>query len=510
MLRNKRLGMSPRQQRMDELWSWFRGAQYDRCYYDWDGRKIVKESSLRAQIYSGEQVPPGFTTFGLENYPLDWRKPRLSYNLPKVVVNRFTGMLFGQSRHPKLHWVGDRKTESFMKALLEEVGRFWATWAEARNHGGAQGTACISFQFLEGRLRFTVHNPTWVDPKFRDGASLDLESLEVRYQYPVETWNEERSAFEEVPYWYRRVIDGQKDIVFEPVPVGAGDEPYWTPKTEVEHGFGFCPAVWVQNLPLEDDIDGVPDCEGIYDDVPAMDRLLSQAFKGVETNCDPTLIVGDKGERPDTIKKGSDNAIIGSESLKAEYLELSGEGAKVAMDLFEKKRQLNLEVVQCVLDHPDAVQRTATEVDRVYSSMLDKVGQLREQYGEHGIKPLAEKVYRAVQSLLERDLAVVMPPQEEQDEQEPVGEHELGDGRGWVTVEWPKPFEPSPEDEDRVITTSSKALVARIFDLEEALKYVSRVITIEDRAALLGRLNAAMEREQSAMESQILEGVRRK
>jgi hypothetical protein len=63
------------------------------------------------------------------------------------------------------------------------------------------------------------------------------------------------------------------------------EEPDWEVEREVIHGFGFCPRIWVQNLPVQDDIDGDPDCAGIDDLCDQIDSLLSQATQGVIANC---------------------------------------------------------------------------------------------------------------------------------------------------------------------------------------------------------------------------------
>ena len=159
----------------------------------------------------------------------------------------------------------------------------WQTAILARTIGGAMGSVAVGFQFIDGVPVIEVHDPRWCNPVFKDSFTNKLKSLEIRYMRPEDV--QVGGQWQEVNFWHRRIITETEDIIFEPAEVGDGAEPRWQVKTRAIHELGFCPVVWVQNLPVLDDTDGDPDCHGIYEMVEAIDSLVSQAYRGVLFNC---------------------------------------------------------------------------------------------------------------------------------------------------------------------------------------------------------------------------------
>ena len=195
-----------------------------------------------------------------------------------------------------------------MQALGDE-SRLWPAMVQARAFGGATGSACLGFQFSNGKPLIEVHDPRWIYPVFRDRHRLILGSIEKRYQYPVEVLDPESGDWTTGWVWYRRVINEEVDVIFKPAPVlENGVEPDWEIQTGVEHGLGFCPAVWIQNQPVTGDIDGEPDCHGIFDMVESIDQLHSQAKRAVMANMDPTLVISTEAPM-DSIEKGHGKAL---------------------------------------------------------------------------------------------------------------------------------------------------------------------------------------------------------
>ncbi len=437
-------------------------------------------------------------------------------------MNRFTGLLFSERQHPRIQVDGDQTTKDFLNAVAD-VGRLWQQMIQARTFGGATGTAVIGFQFVNGQPVFEVHDPRWVLPTFEDRHALVLRGIEIRYQYPVDVQDLETGEYKTVPFWYRRSVDNLCDVLYEPVEVGDGEEPDWAVKAKVEHGFGFCPVVWVQNLPVIGDIDGEPDCHGIYPTVEAIDALLSQGNRGIISSCDPTLAIESKNEMPPTIKKGADNAIQVPEG-NIKYLEITGAGPKAALDWVEALRKNALEVAQCVIEHPDVANKTATEIDRAYSSMLAKSDVQREQYGEKGIKPLLTMVLKASQALY-RPQAVSNEETGEQQMQRAQLElppkrivdpdtgseteqlHEPGTG-GMIRLDWPGYFQPSLTDMQAATMAAAAAKQGGLVDAETASKFVAPYFRVDDVKAMLARVTDEQNKEQANLEAMALGGAR--
>ncbi len=502
-----RLGLSPRQQELNRWWAVYRCVNYDARKIDWDGKPHMDNVDHEAIATAGF-IPPGFYDAGA-TFPIKFRRPTAPYPLPKVIVDRFTGLLFSERRHPQPRVAGDPKTEDFVQALAE-ASRVWQRMIVARSFGGATGTVIVGFKFREGMPVVEIHDPRWCMPDFEDRHALKLNAIEIRYQYPED--EVVGGKWEQVAYWYRRVIDKENDTVWKPIPVGDGEEPDWNNPNNVNehvaHNLGFCPVIWVQNLPVEGDIDGDPDCHGLLDMFEAIDAEIAQAHRGTVANCDPTLHIG-TNQPLGEVRKGSDNAIKTEIGGTVNYIEITGTGPKAAVELAEKLRAYALEVAQCVLEHPDNTgAKTATEVERAYSSMIAKADTLREQYGQKCVIPLMEMMVKAAkkvmtskvnnEGMIERG-TLDLPDRIEELAGGNVKrtKRELGPG-GALTLQWPGYFEPSLTDIELATRAAGEARALGLIDMEHAAKFVSEYYRVDDVGAMLEK--AKIEKQQDGAE----------
>lgn len=500
----RRRGLTPRQQELNRRWSWYCGENYNSYKADWEGRE-EPDPVAKDQIASSAQLPPGY--IDARGLPLSYRKPSAPYRLPRVITNRFTGLLFSERHHPTVHVQGDQDTEDFINQLAKD-SRLWQRMLGARSMGGGQGTVVLGFAFIDGKPRIDVHDARWCTPTWKDRQSFTLESLEKRYMFSEAEIDPETGNWKDVDYWFRQVIDEQSDTLWEKVPVGDGEEPDWDraePRV-IDHKLGFCPCVWVQNLPVEDDIDGESDCHGVYEMVQKIDQINSQVGKGILDNLDPTLVIVSSARLAE-IKKGSDNAIKlpstattkNGDSLgpsEAHYLEITGAGIKEGRDTVREWRGYVLEVAQCVLsDEQEKSVETAFEVDRRYSAMIEKADMLREQYGECGVLRLLDMIVRAVRKLGMAQAedgavarrAIILSPKVVTDPDGTMRSvpHKLGKDGAKLELEWPPYFYPTPTDILNAITAAAKALMAGLVDLETAARSVAKYFQVKNVAAMI-------------------------
>lgn len=543
-----RLGMSERQQVLNRLWAVYKCAQYDHRKLDWNGQEVV--GGLDAEVIATQGfVPPGFFNAGnaSQPLPLKFRRPTAAYALVTVIVDRFTGLLFSEQQHPEIKVDGDPATEDFLHAV-SDVARLWQQMILARTYGGAMGSVAIGFQFIEGKPVIEVHDPRWVFPQFSEHGSTSLISLEKRYRYPKEERDPATGRWETKEYWYRRVIDEQSDVLYAPAPVDKGEEPTWVEAKRVDHGFGFCPVVWVQNLPVQEIEDGDTDCpRPVYDTVEAIDTLVAQANRAILANCDPRLVLTTKAEMGE-VNLAPDKALRLPEG-DAKFLEVQATGPKAALELATQLRANTLEMSQCVLEHPDVAAKTATEIERMYQSMLSKADKLREQYGQKGILPLLEMMYRAATVLsqprpipapepaLEGNVVplqagagaphqegdgqqsgqeqmdgimvdkpgyvrgqIVLPPRYEEglDGTKVAVERVPGTG-GTITLKWPGYFQPTLQDVQLASTAATGAKAGGLIDDETAISFVAPYFKVEDKADLVKKVRAAAAQESANM-----------
>jgi len=501
--------MNPRQLELTRLWSFYRCTNYANRTTDWNGgihTEHVEHSSIATQGY----VPPGFIDKGRQMLPLKFRRPTAPYYLIRVVVERFTGLLFGEKRRPKIVVEGDPATTDFIEGLIE-AGRLWPAMLKARAYGGAMGSVAMGFSLINGTPTFEVFDPRWCTPVFADRHRLTLKALEVRYVF-TEMARDDDGEWVQKPYWYRRLITPEADAIWDKVPADQG-EPRWyddqTPRRIVEHKLGICPAIWIQNTSNDDDIDGDPDGLGAYDLSEAYDALMAQANKGTLANADPTLLITSDSDLPPDLQKGSDNAIQLEKGGSAQYLELQGMGPKAARELATEMRERAFEVVACVPDNAiEGPQQTATEVVTRLSRMLERADVFREQYGEQGVKRIIEValvVCRAAIAPRQEQMtvdgetitravrgAVNLPPKavEQEDGSIEYAERRLGP-LSLVKLSWPRYLEPTLDDATKAVDSAQKAVDLGVMDKQAAAEWLAQFLPLGNTRALLSRIEAA-------------------
>jgi hypothetical protein len=495
--------LSPRQRHLDVLWRWYDCSIYDNYRTDWRGKRVIGEDQLDTIVQSGF-IPPGFYDAG-QTTPLKFRKPSTPSNVVKLVVNRLSGMVFSERTNPTVAIPADANTEDALRAACEDGG-LWDAMAQAREPGGAMGSVAVGFKFVDGRLAFEVFDPRWTFVTFADGSDTDVASIDKRVIYLQEDQDPDTGDWVTTPIWHRHTIDAENDTLYKPALVSDdGTEPKWEVASQVAHGLGFCPVVWIQNLPRLDSLDGDPDCHGAYEKIDEMDRLWSQAHKGTIANCDPTVVI--IADVPmEKILKGSDNSIQVPVGSTASYLEMAGGGIERAMDLYQRDRQEVLDHCDVVLPEADAAgAQTATEINRRYAAMLVKVGKLRRQYGSATVK-LLKLVLRAI-SILGEEGAVVLPPKAVRDPN--TGEVTIVErkfGRLDVTPElhWPPHFDPAPQDVVQATQAAVGAVAGGLLGKEQAVAFVAPYFKVQDPAGMNAGLRKQEADEQARQGAQMM------
>lgn len=514
-----RLGLTPRQQDLNRKWAFYKTQQYDTRMTTWDGHRVMSELEKESAAYS-QIMPAGFWDPGgrFDEVPLSMRRPSAPYHLTRVVVNRFTEILFSAEMHPQVQIIGAPNAQPWLDALIK-AARTWIRFAYARTFGGGMGSVCVTFQFRRGRPFIEVHDTRWCFPTFSDRVTGDLSALEIRYQYP-QTELDAQGVPQEVFYWYRRIITTTNDTVYEPAPVGDGEEPEWVVQNDIAHGLDEFPGVWIRNTQT-DDQDGEADCEGAFDVQEAIDTLLSQGTQGAIENCDPTLAVASDELDTADLKKGSFNGIKTEKGGSAAYVEMSGSGTQAAISMFEVHRKNFLEVVQCVLE-TESNAATATEIERRYSSMHSRGSMFREQYGELGIKPLLARMIRAIEKL---KAGHVDPATNQVVVNEVILFGNDKDGRpvrletpaelanldeSMIEIKWPAWVKRGPADAQAAAGAVATARTAGALDQESAVRYVSPFFNVDDATKAVQALGAEAQREQDAMLSSELLAARQR
>lgn len=382
---------------LDKQEAYFRATQDRGKQYNWDGH---------IDGAAGASIKPGWVV------PHRQRRPSTRYDMAKLIVLRLTSMVFGQDRFPEIRVDGDPEAEDYVRTLAVEA-RLPVRMAEARNLGGATGTACLSFGFRDGKPRVQVHNAKhvlvlrWADYDERRPAAV-LKA----YSSPRQVWDDGNKRIVTKMFWTVYHWTDELEVVWRDIPEAVAALPTWQqwPKTTHVHKYGFCPFYWIQNRPCSEEQDGEGDYEGQEETLDEINRLLSATTKGTIANVDPTLVIKeDPSANTGQVFKGSDNAIFSKNG--AEYLELKGTAVQTAERQIERLRSYVLDVAGVVMADPEKLAgaaQSAKALEILYQPMLANCDILREQYGEHGVKIILRDMVR-VARMFEAAAPVVLP-----------------------------------------------------------------------------------------------------
>jgi len=115
-------------------------------------------------------------------------------------------------------------------------------------------------------------------------------------------------------FWFRRVWDQKDETWYVPEKVSDVKDTkdfQWKRDEDrsVSHGLGFCPLIWIRNLPTtkrHGAIDGGCTFDVAIDTVIEADYLLSQSGRALKYAADPTLVIkqGTLGEGDGPVRVG--------------------------------------------------------------------------------------------------------------------------------------------------------------------------------------------------------------
>lgn len=508
---NAVIGETQRFRVLDRRSAFYHCRQYDHLQYDWWGKNADVMETISPMV----QVPLGFTqpAVGLD---VRSKRPTAPIQLAKAVVDRFTGLLFSESRKPTIAVENDPDTEAFFHAVMEQC-MFWARVRQARTMGGSCGTSLITVGVRNGEYALEIHDPKHVTVLWKDRRSMIPEAVlkmykHIEYEEIIDEKTRERKGVQPVEYLYRRIISSHEDVVFKPVRADKLiDAANWEVESEIQHNLGFFPGVWVQNLPELEDIDGDPDCQGGWQMLDTIDRMLAQMNKGVLLNLDPTLVLGydhREVEAQGGIRKGSDHALTLGKGGTADYLEITGSGIEAGTKLVNILKENFLSLVRCVMVDPSTISgsaQSAKAIEYIYAPMLEKADDLRAQWGDLCVVPLLkiiEKIARAHAAPFvgpagrEIQYKFNLPPRTiaGADGTPERVEQKLGHG-GYIRCKWGPYFSPSEQDNQMRIQNAAAAKGAGLVDSETAIKHTAGIFGVQNAQEIQRKVQSEQDNE---------------
>jgi len=412
--------LSPRYWRLDALERYVAGTQYDG----------------RADWFAGVDKP------------LLERAPCVNYPIAAIAIESNVDLCLGEGRYPTLttyaseddedhdpeFGLDEDDSETFDKFLhrLQDQASLRTVAREALEAAQATGTAVTVCSVQRGRVVAQLVRAKWCSPTFDHAHPDVVAKLEVRYPY-TETFRTP-DGWAQRCMLYRRVIDAERDVVYQPAPArDDGAEPVWTedPVKSTTHGLGFCPVVWYRHLPpcsTVGEIDGRAIHDGLLSLIDGLNFGLSQRHRAALYATDPQFVeIGvdvdanpaPTGQTPRVIVKDDRGGVFGLEgggparrkgpgivwryenpAAKVEMLTLPGDALKATDDNCKDLRDKLCESLGVVLSDPNSMRHAAALSGKalaiLHARQTARVDKIRDDFGEHWLLAVVDMLLRIV------------------------------------------------------------------------------------------------------------------
>lgn len=433
------------------------------------------------------KLPPGDST------PRRFQRPAVQYNLPELLVNRPTSLLFGEGRAPKAtlqaHDGSDTKETNAWLATIADEGALWFRMLIASRLCVIAGVVVVTWGVTAGVddeggvFEFRAHRADQCEADFDPKRHDRMVRLDKRYQFDKRVKRVDSSGrVTELceRYWHREEWTTTTWTVYEDAPVADGKEPTWVVADAVEHGFGFVPGWWCKlEDGFTDDPRGVSFLRGTEDKVEDLDRVLSQKAAAVFYFQEPSLFVFGESEEDRHFTVGSTKYFPARENgVDAEVKEYSGAGQQVAEEHINAQRNRVLEVKRVTSHDPDkvlAAARSGAALEVLNRPMVELVGEWRVPFGAC-VRAILGQILRAVRSGKLNALGVLETP----------APKNIPAGR--VMLTWGRAFPSTPDDLKIAVETGAQLVDAGLCDRETVVRWVAVQFGFDDVEEILERL----------------------
>jgi hypothetical protein len=320
-----------------------------------------------------------------EYVPIKDRRPSVRYPLAAIVVGDALAMVFGDGRFPTV--ACDDKPTAEMAAALVRATQLNAVMAEAGLRGSI-GSVALLMAVVSSRVMFRVMETINLTPEF--APTGEVAKVTERYKVPAADLAARGYAIDPKAgdHWFQRVWDADAETWFLPWPVKAVSSEPVIPQVDeartVTHGLGFCPIVWVRNLPGGDDPDGDCTFRSAIETGIEIDYQLSQAGRGLKYSSDPLLLLKEPaaGDGVDIIRSAS-NAITVNADGDAKLLEISGTASAAVIEYVRTLREFALEGVHGNRSSPEKLTgaQSGRALEMMNQGLIWLADQLRVSYG---------------------------------------------------------------------------------------------------------------------------------
>jgi hypothetical protein len=488
------------------------GLSRDRDYPERQYTIDIYNRVLEGAIYDHLQYAFHEEKGGSDEYvPLRKRRPCVKTNLCRVVVDDTVSLLFGEGRFPKVDCGDEADFEAALLKLAKD-SHLNDVMLDAATRG-AVGSVAVQMRILPQddasktfRAFFEVHSTEFLTPVYAKNAPDVLVKIRERYKVKGSDLRDHGYAIPDdalrADFWFGRDWDAKAETWYQPWPVVQDDAAQPKPETvdearTVKHDLGFCPWVWIKNLPGRlklvcepgvstatamrySDVDGLCTFAAAIETVMEIDYLLSQGGRGLKYSMDPILLLKEPAAQVDgagEVVKSPSNALITSEKGDAKLLETSGAGFSTMLDFVRQLRETALEAIHGNRASPEKLSaaQSGRAMELLNQALIWLAEKMRSTYGEGALLALYRMALRA-------------------NEKFPliVGGELLGqfDPNGAMALKWAPWFPPTYSDRKDTAITVSEHRKSHTMSRETAIKTIAGMYDVEDVQAELTKITA--------------------
>ncbi len=428
---------------LDTYDQYFEGCQYD-GKQDWD-------AACKSEQY----------------VPVRDRKPRINYNLTKLLANKITAKLCGVQTFPKVIVEDDPDDTEFFRTVIKAAD-LRRNLLEPIRRSIVAGSSFVRFFLVNGQIEMEYALSKFCYPQF--DALGELESIEIKYLF--EDWDDLKSNGDPKVKWYRMTMDKNSDVLFDEPDYISGSKPTFTEVSRNDHKLGWVQGEWLPTAKNKFDADGPSIIADIMGFIDEMNYSMSQSSQAVQYNQDPQLaIAGIDEEEVDGLIRSSQKAWNLGKNGEAKFIEAALDGVKQAGETRNENRNRILEVVRVAIMDPETLAGAAKSgraMEILMEPLCELLDELRTIY-EPRIRNLILKIALTclVYNARGEQTMIETPPG-------------YTPSSADLTFQWPSIFPPTLDDIKNMVGAAQQAAMAQLISKDTLTRWLAPVFNIEN------------------------------
>ena len=461
---------------------------------------------LEGALY--DHLPYGFhqeQSQAHEYIPVRDRRPSVRYNLCKLVVDDSVSLLFSEGHFPTPDVDKNPDAKSALLTIVKGC-RLNDLMLEAATIGSV-GSVAIQMRVLRQdngthKMFFVAHATGFLTPTYDKADPDRLVKITERYQVRGDAVKAAGYAVEpdqlNAMFWFQREWDETAETWYLPQLASKTEPPAVDTDKTTSHTLGFCPWVWIKNLPGKlklvatdrdpavrwSEIDGACTFSGAIDAMIEAEYQLSQAGRGLKYSMDPLLLIKEPAapldgsdETGGDMAKAPGTAIVVGEKGDAKLLELGGSAFDVVLNYVRALRELAIESAHGNRTDPQklASAQSGRAMEMMNQALIWLADRLRVSYGEGALLSILKMALKAHAAY----------PLTIDDEELPKV-----DPKAKVVLKWPRWYAPTAEDRQANAITLKTLKEGGMLSSETGVVSIADDYDIEDVPTELARIEA--------------------